>query len=107
MNKQKYEDLSKEAVARWITLLSGIDTLDKFCLENNKNFDDIEIKIPAIKHYMEDSLESIKQMQKEDEQINANKSLQNIRAKITRNFLDNIVAIPTVRKRKGILTHNI
>jgi hypothetical protein len=90
-NKISIESLDKDSEARWITLLSAIDTLDRFCTQNNKSFDDIDFKIPAIKHYMEDTIEYVKQLQKEDDVLKNEKSINSIRSKLAQNFFNNVI----------------
>lgn len=96
--------MNKETEARWISLLSAIDTLEKFCIENNKDFDNIEIKIPAIKHYMNETIESIKLMQLKEEIFENDKTIQSIRNRVTQNFLNNVEHKP-VRKKTGSLSY--
>ena len=96
--------MNKETEARWISLLSAIDTLEKFCIENNKDFDNIEIKIPAIKHYMNETIESIKLMQLKEEVFENDKTIQSIRNRVTQNFLNNVEYKP-VRKKTSSLSY--
>jgi hypothetical protein len=95
--------MNKETEARWISLLSAIDTLDRFCTENNKDFDNIEIKIPAIKHYMSETIDMIKLMQVKEEVYENNKTMQNIRNRVTQNFFDNVEAKHPHRKNGKVL----
>ena len=96
--------MNKETEARWISLLSAIDTLDRFCKENHKDFDNIEIKIPAIKHYMSETIDTIKLMQSKEEVYESNKTIQNIRNRVTQNFFDN-VEVKTPHRKIGNLVY--
>ena len=84
--------MNKQEEARWITLLSAIDTLDKFCIENKKDFDDIELKIPAIKHYMEETIDETLRLQEEHYINEKSNDVVSLRNKITSNFLHNIIS---------------
>lgn len=47
-----YENLNVEEKAKWMSLLLAVDEIDKFCSEKGVNFDNLELKPLAIKHYI-------------------------------------------------------
>lgn len=100
MNKLTYDEMDGDTKARWIALLSAIEVVERYCNENGKSFDDTELRIPAIKHYMNETLSQIKVAQLEDnEEENNIKNIDSIKARLTRNFLHNIIDINVPRKR--------
>ena len=88
--KKREVVLNKEEEVRWISLLSAIDTVDKFCKENSKTFDDIEIKIPAIKHYMNETIDTFKLLQASEDAYDSNQNIHKLKSRITDYFLSNI-----------------
>ena len=92
MNAKKLtiNDLDEETEARWITLLYAIDTLNKFCKDNKKDFNTIEIKIPAIKHYMAETVDTVKVMMEDNKRREQQKTFNKLKNRLTTNLMTNI-----------------
>ncbi len=63
-----YKDLTIVEKARWMALLSAIDSIDDFCVAKNIVLDDMALKPVAIKHYINESYQLIlNELKKEQE----------------------------------------
>jgi len=69
MEKRTPEQMSKYETSRWFALLTAIELIEQNCESLNKDFDELDLKPIAIKHYV-NSLSKQYENDMEVEEIN-------------------------------------
>ena len=76
---KKTRKLSNYEASRWMALLKAIDVVEENCVVLKKNFDEIELKPVALKHYINSMATKIQHdLDKEDARNQQNDDLRSM-----------------------------
>lgn len=73
-----YETMDVEQKSRWMSLLLAVDEIDKFCQDKKVDFDNLELKPIAIKHFINETSPKILNEIKKDNMKRATNKVKNI-----------------------------
>jgi hypothetical protein len=75
-NKKRFEEMSKFEIARWYSLIDGVDIIYSKCKDKNLNFDSLVLKPGALEKYIEATCDIFyKKIEKEESKNKKTKNM--------------------------------